>query len=251
MKIKQSRGTALITGGSKRLGAVMATELAKMGYDIVIHYNISSKDAKILQKNIKEIGVECSLVQADLLDSMQVYEMVKKMRKNFKNWNLLINNASIFSRSNFVGSSVEELRTNMALHLEVPMILSKEFYANCISREVRGNVINMIDKNIVRYDTKYFAYLMSKKALAEFTKVAAMELAPQVRINGIAPGFILNSVNGAGKEDESEKIIARIPLQKKGDEKNIIQALQYLLANDFVTGQIMFVDGGASLNHAG
>jgi len=251
MKIKQSQGTALITGGAKRLGAFMALELAKMGYDIVVHYNISSKDAKILQKNIKEIGVECSLIQADLLDAAQVYELVKKMRKNFKNWNLLINNASIFSKSTFVGSNIEELNKSMALHLEAPMILAKEFYANCVSREVRGNIINMLDKNIVRYDTKYFAYLMSKKALAEFTKVAAIELAPQVRINGIAPGFILNSVNGISKEDESEKIISKIPLQKKGSEKNIMQAVQYLLANDFVTGQIIFVDGGSSLNHAG
>lgn len=251
MKIKQSQGTALITGGAKRLGAIMATQLAKMGYDIVIHYNLSSKDAKILQKNIKEIGVECSLIQANLLDAAQVYELVKKMRKNFKNWNLLINNASIFSKSSFVGNGAEEIRVNMALHLEAPMILSKEFYANCVSREVRGNIINMLDKNIVRYDTRYFAYLMSKKALAEFTKVVAMELAPQVRINGIAPGFILNSINGVGKEDEGKKIIAKIPLQKKGNEENILQALQYLLTNDFVTGQIMFVDGGASLNHAG
>lgn len=251
MKIKQSLGTVLITGGAKRLGAFIALELAKMGYDIVIHYNLSSKDAKILQKNIKEIGVECNLIQADLLDTAQVYELVKKMRKNFKNWNLLINNASIFSKSSFIGNNIEELRVNMALHLEAPMILSKEFYANCVSREVRGNIINMLDKNIVRYDTKYFAYLMSKKALAEFTKIVSIEMAPQVRINAIAPGFILNSVNGASKEEEGEKIIARIPLQKKGDEKNIMQAVKYLLANDFVTGQIMFIDGGASLNHAG
>jgi NAD(P)-dependent dehydrogenase (short-subunit alcohol dehydrogenase family) len=109
----------------------------------------------------------------------------------------------------------------------------------------------MIDKNIARIDTNYFYYLLSKKSLAEFTKMLAVEIAPQVRVNGIAPGFILNSVCEENPSLETQSLIKKIPMKAQGEIENIWQAMEFLLKNKFVTGQILFIDGGASLNHAG
>jgi NAD(P)-dependent dehydrogenase (short-subunit alcohol dehydrogenase family) len=243
-------GTALITGGAKRIGKVIALHLAKMGYDIVIHYNESEIEAKNLQQEIIKIGSKCNIIQADLLDTKQVVGLSKKMRE-IKDWSVLINNASIFYPSSFLESNIEELEKNFTIHFKTPIILSKEFALHCKINNIDGNIINMIDKNIVRYETKYFDYLLSKKSLAELTKILALELAPQIRVNGIAPGFILDKVDSKISESETQKLIDKIPLKTKAEEKNITDAAEYLLSNDFTTGHILYVDGGASLNHAG
>lgn len=243
-------GTALITGGAKRIGREIALSLAKMGYDLVIHYNNSVIEVKDLQKQIEKLGVDCSLIKADLLDKSQVNKMVLQLKK-IKNWNLLINNASIFNQSNFLESDVEELEKNFIIHLKIPAILSKALAQNCQQNQLSGNIINLIDKNITRYETKYFDYLLSKKSLAEFTKMLALQLAPQVRVNGIAPGFILNSVDGKTSDAEVKKLLTKIPLQKKASDGDIANGVKYLLESNFVTGEVLFIDGGASLNYAG
>ena len=107
----------------------------------------------------------------------------------------------------------------------------------------------MLDKNIARTDTAYFYYLLSKKFLAEFTKMLALEVAPHIRVNGIAPGYVV--LETIVRTEYAEKIITKIPLQKICDIKNIVQTLEFLLENDFINGQILSIDGGASLNHAG
>jgi pteridine reductase len=248
--MKHSLGTALITGGAKRIGKAIALDLARKGYDLVIHYNNSELEAKNLQKQIQKLGVECSLIKADLLDKKQVDNLVVQLKK-IKNWNLLINNASIFSQSNFLESDAEEMERNFTIHLKIPAILSKALALNCQKNKLAGNIINLIDKNIARYETKYFDYLLSKKSLAEFTKMLALQLAPQVRVNGIAPGFILNSVDEKNPSAETKKLLAKIPLHKKAGEADITNGVKYLLESNFVTGHILFIDGGASLNHAG
>jgi len=248
--MKKNLGTALITGGARRIGKEIALNLAKSGYDLVVHYNNSEVEAKDLQKQIKKLGAKCSLIKADLLDKSQVDKMVLQLNK-IKNWNLLINNASIFYQSNFLQSGIDELEKHFTIHLKIPTILSKALAQNCQHNRLSGNIINMIDKNIARYETKYFDYLLSKKSLAEFTKMLALQLAPEIRVNGIAPGFILNSIDEKNPDNETKKLLAKIPLRKKANESDIVNGVKYLLENDFVTGHILFIDGGASLNHAG
>src|SRR3989338_2017395 len=138
------------------------------------------------------------------------------------------------------------------MHFVSPLILSKEFAKNILKNKIKNaQIINMVDKNIVRYDTKYFYYLLSKKFLAEFTKMLALQLAPEIRVNAIAPGFILNSIDEENTLLETKSLIEKIPLKKKGEIKNILQTINFLLENDFVNGQILSIDGGASLNHVG
>lgn len=242
-------GAALITGAAKRIGSHIALHLAKKGYDIVMSYNGSKAEAEKLSEDItKNFAVECEIFQCDLHDTKQAAALMAFAIAKFPHLNLLINNASTFNKSNFLTAPDNELMDNMNLHFMSPLILSKAF-----AKHVQeGQIINMVDKNIVRYDTQYFYYLMSKKFLAELTKMLSLELAPKIRVNGIAPGYILNSVNEPNLSSAlSQKAIDRIPLKAKGEVENILQAVAFLLDNKFTTGQILFIDGGASLNHAG
>jgi pteridine reductase len=252
-KFRNSQGAALITGAAKRIGREMALKLAESGYDIVISYKKSASDAKKLSAEIeKKFRVKCETFCCDLEDVKQTKKLAAFMVKNFSNWNLLVNNASIFNQSKFLAAADSELVDNMNIHFVSPFILAREFAKNILTKKIKNaQIINMIDKNIMRFETSYFHYLLSKKFLAEFTKMLAIEIAPEVRVNGIAPGFILDPVHGNYSPDELKKTIKKIPLQAKGDVENICQALEFLLKNKFVSGQIIFVDGGASLNHAG
>lgn len=240
---------ALITGGAKRIGREIAILLALKGYDLLISYNNSKKEAEKLAGEIaKKYQVKIEIFKCDLTDTAQAKKLINFAKDNFKNLNLLINNASIFNRSKFLEGHENELLANLNIHLISPLILAKEFAKFA---KKNAQIINMVDKNIVRYDTAYFHYLLSKKALAESTKMLALELAPNIRVNAIAPGFIINPIDNGISQNEIEKIIKKIPLEKKGEIKNIVQSVEFLLENNFVNGQIIFVDGGASLNHAG
>ena len=241
-------GTALVTGAAKRIGREIAFKLAKKGFDVVISYNSSKDEAQNLANEIAEkFNVKSAIFSCDLRDVNQVNKLADFMVKNFSNWNLLINNASVFHQSHLVNGSEKDLMDNFNIHLFAPLILSQKFAQN---KPQDGQIINLIDKNISRFDTSYFHYLLSKKSLADATKMMALELAPQIRVNGIAPGFILNPTDENAYNDANQ-IIKKIPLEKKGSPKDICQAVLFLLENNFINGQIIFVDGGASLNHAG
>ena len=246
-------GAVLITGAAKRIGREMALNLASKGFDVAINYRNSKKEAEILAAKIRsDFAVECEIFYCDLCDVEQVKKMAKDVLARFPHCNLLINNASIFEKSKFLTESDSELIKNLNIHLISPLILSKEFAKNVeVLRVENAQIINLVDKNIARFDTSYFYYLLSKKALAELTKMLSLELAPKIRVNAIAPGFILNSVDEKNPSLETKNLIKKIPLQAKGDVENILQAVEFLLKNQFITGQILFIDGGASLNHSG
>ncbi len=243
---------ALITGAGKRIGREMAIFLAKKQYNLVLHYNNSKQEVLDLQFEItNNYAVQCNLVQFDLLDLQQVEE-AQHIFADFS-VSLLINNASIFFKSQFLNTRQwHQFADNFNIHLASPLILAKHFATNCLQKNLpQAQIINMLDKNIARYDTSHFFYLLSKKFLAEATKMLALELAPHIRVNAIAPGFILSSVGESNPLAEQEKISKIIPLKHIGNPSNITSALGFLLDNQFITGQIIFVDGGASLNHAG
>jgi NAD(P)-dependent dehydrogenase (short-subunit alcohol dehydrogenase family) len=239
----------LVTGGAKRIGREMALFLAKKGYDVAISYNSSDEFAIDLKEKIhQKFDVKCEIFKCDFADLNSAKSLMKDVLKKFPNLNLLINNGSIFNKSKFLPDLDSQAFININLHLTTPLILSNIFTQNIIEKKIQNaQIINMVDKNITRYKTSYFYYLLSKKFLFELTKMLAVEIAPEVRVNAVAPGFILNSVNEKNPENETKNLIKKIPLQKKGDIKNILQAIDFLLKNDFVTGQTLFIDGGASM----
>lgn len=241
MARRSSKGCALITGAAKRIGSVMALHLAELGYDIALHHHHSETQAEALAKQIRKKGRGCERFACDLSNPDAVKELVSSVQKVFPRLSVLINNASIFERSPMKSSGFEVLQRHFAIHCFAPYILSQQFARLC----KKGTIINLLDTNVAQNTVTHTVYLLSKKALAEMTRLAAVELAPHIRVNGIAPGMILAP---EGKPDSYlQKRVQTIPLKKKGDPKDIARTVQFLLETDFITGQIMFVDGGEHL----
>jgi len=225
MDIKSS--VCLITGSSSRLGAKIAKSLADMGTRVIIHYNTGKEAAEKLQKTIPESAV----IQFDLLKTELITQFYKKACSFFGPPNILINNASLFLK--------EKDEDMMRLHLEAP-----ESLINCFSKNPgKGCIINITDASVSPETVNYRGYYNSKKALSELTKASALRLAPFIRVNEIAPGYVLKAQDGK----QFEKMKQIIPLKKTGTADDIIKAVKYLIVADYVTGQKMFVDGGLNL----
>jgi pteridine reductase len=240
-KPKASPGTALVTGGAQRIGRAICLMLAERGYNIALHYNQSRKEAVELAREISSKGVICEVFACDLSKEKEVLLLLGKARARFHDLNLLINNASIFIPSKFERKELKLLDAHWMINFKTPFILSADFARLC----KEGQVINILDTKVVMNKTSHIAYIISKKALHELTKLCAVEFAPKIRVNAVAPGIILPPP-GKGKE-YLQKRAQEVPLKKTGDVRYITQSIEFLLQNDFVTGQVIFADGGEHL----
>ena len=184
----------------------------------------------------------CELFSCDLFDPQATAKLIGQVHKKFPDLNLLINSASIFDQCSFKETSLELLDKNFSLHVKAPLILSREFAKICQS----GQIINMLDTQITKNKTRYFPYLLTKKTLAELTKMLAVELGPAIRVNAIAPGYILPPV-GQDDKEYLKTLKEKLPLKKQGDPEQIALCVEFLLTNPYVTGQILFNDGGEHL----
>ncbi|MFQ5428421.1 MAG: SDR family oxidoreductase [Thermodesulfobacteriota bacterium] len=236
----EGRKAALITGGARRLGKAMSLELASMGYDIALHYYRSDPEAVV--EEIRSKGVKCLPIRSNLGDSEAASELVSDAQQHLPCLELLINNASLFERAPAMETTDELLDAHIELNLKTPYRLSRDFAR--LTGE--GQIINIIDANALSNRTAYAAYLISKKGLLSLTTMTALEFAPRIRVNGIAPGLILPPP-GQGQEYMKEAARKRVPLKRQGRVEDVTRALEYLINNDFITGQILFVDGGEHL----
>ncbi len=236
-----AKGTALITGGAKRLGRLIALKLASMGYHVALHYNNSLDEAKALCSEIQALKVDCEIFQSNLLDEDALESLIPRVKERFHDLNLLINNASVFQRARLLDTDFDLFNGNFDLNFKAPFFLTKEFAKHC--RE--GHIINMVDAKVAHNDISYSAYTLSKKALTDFTLMAARELAPAIRVNAVGPGYILPP--DADDEDYLTKRPEIIPLQRKGEPFEITEAIAFLVQNTYITGQIIYVDGGEHL----
>ncbi|MFT4647674.1 MAG: pteridine reductase [Glaciecola sp.] len=237
--------TALITGGAKRLGRSIAVDLAKQGYDIALHYNSSKASSEKVAAEIRSLGVRCESFQADLRDHRAVEGLMPTVLEQMPSLSVLVNSASIYDPTPIANTSVEILQQNFSIHLFAPFLLSRDFFNSCPG----GNIINIVDTKIHFQQYDYAAYLLSKKSLAELTKLSALEFAPKFRVNAILPGVILPP-EGRG-DDYVEWRRHGLPLQRIGDPSNISHTVRYILENNFLTGQLIAVDGGESLTSEG
>ena len=235
------REAALITGGAKRIGKEIALLLSVLGYDIALHHSRSADEAKKTATEIENNGAACELFKCDLENEKQTLTLIGRIKRRFPHLRLFINSASIFERSTLAKLDLHSLNKHFSVNFKAPYILSCEFARLC----KKGQIINLLDTNIVKNKTAYVNYLLSKKSLANFTEIAAAKFAPHIRVNGIAPGLILPPKN---KNDEYLNRLAKnIPLQKRGNPNQIALAVQYFVESEYTTGQILFVDGGEHL----
>ncbi len=232
------KGSAIITGGARRIGRAIALSLASLDYQIILHYHSSADEAKETARQIRAMGQQCHLIGADFLSMRQVAGFMAKAFTKASDCHLLVNNASVFERSKLMATEDSQLDRHLNVNLRAPVVLSRDFARHC----QQGQIINILDTRVSRNLIAYFAYTLSKKALFEFTKMAAIELAPRIRVNAICPGWILPQ-----KDEQFQTFIEKIPLQKMGRVEDVCSAVSFLLNNDFITGQCLYVDGGEHL----
>ena len=232
---------ALVIGSAKRVGREFALHLAKQGYDIALHCNESVEDAKSVQQAIEALGQRAEIFPLDLSNTEQIESWFDGVHNAFPNLALLINNASVFQRIKFKDSDFALYNQNMQINAAAPIFLTQAFAKKVAS----GHVINMLDADITKTHGSNFFYLLSKKTLAEFTQMAARDLGPEIRVNGICIGSALPS--NENPADYEEKLKARLPLKELGDVSDVIRGLDYLLAAPRVTGQLLFTDSGQHL----
>lgn len=237
---------ALITGAARRIGAVIARDLHAHGATVVVHYRHSAKDAQQLQQELNaQRSNSCHLVQADLLQTDQLPPLVEQVIKLAGQLDILINNASSFYPTPIGDISEQHWADLIGSNLKAPLFLAQA--AVPWLRERQGVIINLIDIHAERPLRQHALYCAAKAGLAMLTKALALELGPDIRVNGIAPGAILWPEQGMAPEQQSE-LLAKIALQRAGRPEDIAQAIRYLIQAPYITGQILAVDGGRTLN---
>jgi pteridine reductase len=236
----------LITGAAKRIGKEMALSFFKKGWDIVIHFNASKDEAESLadQMNAERFN-SAMLVQANLDNTNEVEKLVAKIQSNNISIDALINNASTFYPTPIGTFSEENWDALMGSNLKAPLFLIQSFQKQL--KKNKGFIINITDINVDKALVNHSIYLAAKSGLQTLTKALAKELAPHIRVNAIAPGAILEPPNTEWTSEQKNKIIDAVPLKRMGSEKDIVDAAIYLSEAEYVTGQILNIDGGKSL----
>lgn len=233
--------TALITGAAKRLGRAMASALAAEGVNIVAHYNTSASEAEDLCAQVEGMGGKAWAVQANLADPAEAAQLCRKAVGSAGEIGILINNASIFPQGSLADLTPETLGDNIQINAMSPFVIGRDFAAQGRT----GHIINLLDCRIAEYDEAHVPYHLSKRMLYALTRMMAVEFAPAVQVNAVAPGLILPP---EGKDvSYLEELAHTNPLNRHGDEDDIVQAVLYLLRSTFVTGQVLYVDGGRNV----
>mgnify|MGYP001162163860 CR=1 FL=1 len=233
----------IITGSATRIGAAIAKSLASNNTQISLHYNKSSKEVKKLKTELENLGSKIFLIKADLTKKSQTKKIISQSYKKMKGLDCLINNASIFEKDDLNNFNENCFNKHMIVNLQAPAILTQDFKRHLKSK--KGNIINIIDQRIFKLTPFFFSYTLSKTGLQTLTKTTAMKLAPNIRVNGVAPGPTIK--NKRQSEKHFRKQWKSLILKEKVEPKNICETVKYFINNDSITGQIISVDGGQSL----
>lgn len=240
-----SKPTALITGGARRIGALIAEHLAKNGYDLVLHYHRSNALGVALAEKLRAAyGCEITLRQADLREPASLSDFWKGLPA----CHLLIHNASQFERDTMSSLTPESLRTHLAVHLESPLLLSQGFLAQ-LPKESSGNIIVLGDGTMGwSIAPQFFSYAISKHAWHAAIDILAAACAPKVRANLVTLGATLSG--SVDDETVFAKLIDRAPLKRKTDPKEVLTAIDFLLSAPGVTGQVISLANGFGITSA-
>lgn len=233
---------ALVTGAAHRIGRIFALTLAKYGYAILLHYHHSVDAANSTADEIRALGVPVFPVEADLTDVGQIQSLFSTVDSLNLRLKILVNSAARMSRTNLRTVSVEDWDATLALNLRAPLLLAQQ----AAERMVEGSlIINISDAGVGKTWSGYPAYIVSKSGLETLTRLQAKMYAPNIRVDAIAPGLALRSSEMAAAE--WEKLVIRLPLKHPVSMNELAGALEFLLDNESITGQTIFVDGGYSL----
>ena len=242
---RSSPGVALVTGAANRLGAAMIRALAGDNYAVVVHYRGGADEAAALVAEITAAGGQAAAVKADLAVRRQRATLIGKAARPFGPVTVLVNNASSFEPDSVTDLSEDLWDRHFAVHVEAPAFLARDFAAQ-LPPDVQGNIVNIIDERILHLTPNYFSYTLSKATLRTLTHTMAQSLAPAIRVNAIGPGPTLKE---KGQSEESfRRSQAAAVLGYGATAGDVCEALLYLLGARSVTGQMIVVDGGKSLD---
>lgn len=239
---------ALVTGSAQRLGRAMTWELASAGYAVAVHYNRSAGPADEFVDELREAGYQASAFQANLADAAAASGLIPAIARELGAPACLVNSASVFVNDSADDFTLDVWQQHMDVHLRAPALLARRF-AECLPEGQEGLIVNMLDEAVMRPGPSFFSYTVSKAALASMTEMLAQALAPRVRVNGIAPGLILNS--GHPSEEAFERAHENTLLGRGPGADAIVRALRYLVEQTEVTGQVLYVDAGKHLMQGG
>ena len=234
----------IITGGATRIGAAIAEKLSGPNVEMVIHYNKSKGAADKLKKKLTLMGSKIYLIKGDLSKETDLNKIIKFAKNKLKYFDCLINNASLFENDKIENFTSDSWGRHLRTNLRTPALLSKAFAKNTKSKN--NNIINIIDQRVFKLTPFFFSYTISKTGLYTLTKTSAMSLAPNVRVNGIAPGPTLKNKRQSDKHFKKQYLAT--PLKKQVNVDEICNAVDFFIENRSITGQVIAIDSGQSLN---
>lgn len=250
MNLKDKR--VLVTGGAVRIGRAICEKLAERGCVVVVHYRKSESEAMALVELLRSKGADAFAVGGELCGEESCRKLIQSAADVAGGLDILINNASVFHKDAFMDVTEAKLRDEVEINAFAPIFLSQAFarLERCAGAQpLIGKIVNLLDQRVAGFETGALPYVLSKKMLADFTKLAALELAPKFTVNAVAPGPVLPP---PGKGDEYVQELAGVlPLQCRITPADVARAVVYLLEADAVTGQTIFVDGGQALGRTG
>lgn len=239
----------LVTGGGKRVGAAICRRLHAAGATIALHYRASATEAQALQDELNEARPESAAAfSADLLDMAALQQMVRQVIARFGRLDALVNNASSFYATPLADVDEQQWHDLLGTNLRAPL-----FLAQAAADELRrrhGCIVNIVDIHAERPMHGHLLYSVAKAGLVALTRGLAQEMAPQVRVNAVAPGVILWPENGEWEDSlQQRKIVAHTLLKREGEPDDIAKTVAFLIKDaPYITGQVIAVDGGRSIN---
>ncbi len=237
---------ALVTGGAQRLGKAFALTLARMGYDLIMHYHSAEEQAQKTKDEIKSLGVNVHLIKADLTQPEQIHSLYSELDFIIHNSSfilkLLVNSAAIMPVGTPRDLDLQDWDSALDLNLRAPFLLAQQAAKRMTTG---GLIVNITDIGAQKAWSRYPSYTVSKAALKSLTKLLARALAPNIRVNAIAPGLVLPS--DVVTKEQWDKLVEKLPLKRAATLDEITSTLQFLINNEYITGQTIVVDGGYSL----
>jgi NAD(P)-dependent dehydrogenase (short-subunit alcohol dehydrogenase family) len=234
----------IITGAATRMGAAIAKKLSGPNVEIVIHYNKSKLNAEKLQKELKKNKTKVWLIKGDLSKENDLKKIIKFAKSKLKYFDCLINNASLFENDNLKNFTSKSWDNHLNVNLKAPAFLTKEFAKNIKGKN--NNIINIIDQRVFKLTPFFTSYTLSKTGLYTLTKTSAMSLAPNIRVNGIAPGPTIKNKRQSDKHFKKQYLAT--PLKQQVDVREICNAVDFFIKNSSITGQVLAIDSGQNLN---
>ncbi|MDD5708219.1 MAG: SDR family oxidoreductase [Kiritimatiellae bacterium] len=237
--------TALVTGGARRIGRAITLALARAGANVVVHYRHSRDEAGEVAALARDAKVDAWEASCDLSDTAQVAPFMDRvLALTGGRLDLLVNNASIYPETRLATMTPDELEACVRLHVTAPLLLAQRFAA--LGRA--GDIVNLLDARITAYDAEHAAYHLSKRMLFSLTRMLALDLAPRIRVNAVAPGAVLPP---EGADDVFlERVSKCNPLQSHGTPAGVAECVLMLVRNGFITGQVIYYDGGYHMKAA-